>query len=484
MYRQIPLPLSAPVLLYPSFIFNLYFYLSLDSLDSQVEPHSEPMGRRKIEIAPILDDRNRSVTFLKRKNGLMKKAYELGVLCGAEVAVIVFAGNGRLYEYSSGDLNATLLRYTSYDGPPHEHRGPSEYEGGKVKMMFRESATGSRLDEDDDDDDDANLDESEMLPKRESPPHEDKKFSATSIPSGSTFPPSTSLPSWSYLDPPMNVRASTSTAAFDPQALSSADNRHISSPASSHPSNPPFQCFPRSSESSPAPIPFMHYDSNPARSPNEPFPMHTTISNSSGAHPTQGFVPGVTDGCQPTHSPYSPGMSAEGSWNMRHSGFSQNLTSTHPASSLDGRDRSSHPTAGTGMTHLRSETFPGSRPENASGSAGSTGDHSSSNASYHRRHQDADRQSPVALETPSGQHPDRPQSRVSPQMPMRHSQYHPHHRDETSPIFDNNQPGSNEYLSQPSAFGSTIGALLEDYQLNHRSGSEGEMHRQPSRQFT
>ncbi|KAG0144562.1 hypothetical protein CROQUDRAFT_47204 [Cronartium quercuum f. sp. fusiforme G11] len=58
------------------------------------------MGRRKIEIAPIVDDRNRSVTFLKRKNGLMKKAYELGVLCGAEVAVIVFAGNGKLYELS------------------------------------------------------------------------------------------------------------------------------------------------------------------------------------------------------------------------------------------------------------------------------------------------------------------------------------------------------------------------------------------------
>lgn len=32
------------------------------------------------------EDRNRNVTFLKRKAGLMKKAWELSVLCGAEVS--------------------------------------------------------------------------------------------------------------------------------------------------------------------------------------------------------------------------------------------------------------------------------------------------------------------------------------------------------------------------------------------------------------
>jgi hypothetical protein len=56
------------------------------------------MGRRKISIAPISDDRNRSVTFLKRKNGLFKKAFELGILCSADVAVIVFSNQGKLFE--------------------------------------------------------------------------------------------------------------------------------------------------------------------------------------------------------------------------------------------------------------------------------------------------------------------------------------------------------------------------------------------------
>ncbi|KDR69157.1 hypothetical protein GALMADRAFT_923040 [Galerina marginata CBS 339.88] len=48
------------------------------------------MGRRKIDIQPITQERNRAVTFAKRKNGLFKKAYELGVLCSVDVAVIIF----------------------------------------------------------------------------------------------------------------------------------------------------------------------------------------------------------------------------------------------------------------------------------------------------------------------------------------------------------------------------------------------------------
>ncbi|GAA5990821.1 hypothetical protein JCM10908_000033 [Rhodotorula pacifica] len=85
------------------------------------------MGRRKISIAPIKDERNRQVTFLKRKNGLFKKAYELGVLCSADVAIIVFNANGKLFEFHSGDMDQTLLRYSHYSGPSHEKRGPEDY---------------------------------------------------------------------------------------------------------------------------------------------------------------------------------------------------------------------------------------------------------------------------------------------------------------------------------------------------------------------
>ena len=52
------------------------------------------------------------MTFLKRKFGLMKKAYELSVLCDCEVALIIFNSNKKLVQYASNDMDQILLRYT------------------------------------------------------------------------------------------------------------------------------------------------------------------------------------------------------------------------------------------------------------------------------------------------------------------------------------------------------------------------------------
>ncbi|KAI1193553.1 hypothetical protein F5X97DRAFT_33822 [Nemania serpens] len=87
------------------------------------------MGRRKIEIKAIKDDRNRSVTFLKRKGGLFKKAHELSVLCSVDVAVFIFGSNKKLYEYSSGDMRELVTRY-QFHGGPNEHKGPGDFNGG------------------------------------------------------------------------------------------------------------------------------------------------------------------------------------------------------------------------------------------------------------------------------------------------------------------------------------------------------------------
>ncbi|KAJ8769875.1 hypothetical protein K2173_008957 [Erythroxylum novogranatense] len=69
------------------------------------------MGRGKIEIKRIENTTNRQVTFCKRRNGLLKKAYELSILCDAEVALIVFSSRGRLYEYSNSNIKSTIERY-------------------------------------------------------------------------------------------------------------------------------------------------------------------------------------------------------------------------------------------------------------------------------------------------------------------------------------------------------------------------------------
>ncbi|KAL0359548.1 UNVERIFIED_CONTAM: Agamous-like MADS-box protein [Sesamum angustifolium] len=63
------------------------------------------MGRGKIEIKKIENVNSRQVTFSKRRGGLMKKAKELAVLCDAQVAVIIFSGTGKLYEFASSRYN-------------------------------------------------------------------------------------------------------------------------------------------------------------------------------------------------------------------------------------------------------------------------------------------------------------------------------------------------------------------------------------------
>ncbi|KAE8734300.1 Floral homeotic protein AGAMOUS [Hibiscus syriacus] len=75
---------------------------------NESQENSKKLGRGKIQIKRIENTTNRQVTFCKRRNGLLKKAYELSVLCDAEVALIVFSNRGRLYEYANN-------RQTTYD---------------------------------------------------------------------------------------------------------------------------------------------------------------------------------------------------------------------------------------------------------------------------------------------------------------------------------------------------------------------------------
>ncbi|KAL7263151.1 hypothetical protein ACSBR1_001346 [Camellia fascicularis] len=65
------------------------------------------MGRGKIEIKRIENSSNRQVTYSKRRNGIMKKAKEITVLCDAQVSLVIFASSGKMHEYCSP--STTLL---------------------------------------------------------------------------------------------------------------------------------------------------------------------------------------------------------------------------------------------------------------------------------------------------------------------------------------------------------------------------------------
>jgi MADS-box transcription factor len=69
--------------------------------EARTEEKEIIMGRGRVELKRIENKINRQVTFSKRRNGLLKKAYELSVLCDAEVALIIFSSRGKLYEFGS-----------------------------------------------------------------------------------------------------------------------------------------------------------------------------------------------------------------------------------------------------------------------------------------------------------------------------------------------------------------------------------------------
>ncbi|KAI4367923.1 hypothetical protein MLD38_016547 [Melastoma candidum] len=69
------------------------------------------MVRGKTQLRRIENDTSRQVTFSKRRSGLLKKAYELSVLCDAELALMIFSSRGKLYEFSSSGMARTIERY-------------------------------------------------------------------------------------------------------------------------------------------------------------------------------------------------------------------------------------------------------------------------------------------------------------------------------------------------------------------------------------
>ncbi|PHT66362.1 hypothetical protein T459_30787 [Capsicum annuum] len=73
------------------------------------------MGRGKITIRRIDNSTSRQVTFSKRRNGLLKKAKELAILCDAEVGVIIFSSTSKLHDYANTRAIGVLLSVNSIE---------------------------------------------------------------------------------------------------------------------------------------------------------------------------------------------------------------------------------------------------------------------------------------------------------------------------------------------------------------------------------
>lgn len=66
-----------------------------------------------MEIKKIENPTNRQVTYSKRRNGLMKKAYELSVLCDIDLALVMFSPSGKLTQYCNCSIEEVIGRFAN-----------------------------------------------------------------------------------------------------------------------------------------------------------------------------------------------------------------------------------------------------------------------------------------------------------------------------------------------------------------------------------
>ncbi|XP_039169290.1 agamous-like MADS-box protein FUL-L [Eucalyptus grandis] len=104
------------------------------------------MVRGKTQMKRIENDTSRQVTFSKRRNGLLKKAFELSVLCDAEVALIIFsrgASSTSSRARRDGRFSSAFLLVFARDPPPRSAPKPRR-PAHRVLSLHRRCKPGRR----------------------------------------------------------------------------------------------------------------------------------------------------------------------------------------------------------------------------------------------------------------------------------------------------------------------------------------------------
>ncbi|KAF6996518.1 hypothetical protein CFC21_012849 [Triticum aestivum] len=107
------------------------------------------MGRKKIVIRRIENKAARDICFSKRRQGLFRKANELAVMCGAEVAAVVYSRAGKAYSFghpSAEDIVDRFLRPAEQAGAAGAGMGAAVDPDRLAELQQKYNKLGADLD--------------------------------------------------------------------------------------------------------------------------------------------------------------------------------------------------------------------------------------------------------------------------------------------------------------------------------------------------
>ncbi|XP_004504915.1 agamous-like MADS-box protein AGL29 [Cicer arietinum] len=101
------------------------------------------MGRKKIDIKFVRNRDCRNVTFSKRKNGLIKKASELSILCGSRIGLSGYTPGGNLFAFGSPTFEVVTNEFLNEEN--YQLGGESSKQIGGSPQIGRINELNQRL---------------------------------------------------------------------------------------------------------------------------------------------------------------------------------------------------------------------------------------------------------------------------------------------------------------------------------------------------
>ncbi|XP_062116538.1 agamous-like MADS-box protein AGL65 isoform X2 [Humulus lupulus] len=100
------------------------------------------MGKLKLKIKRLESTSNRQVTYSKRRNGILKKAKELSILCDIDIALLMFSPSGKptLYQGERSNFEEVITKFAQLT--------PQERAKRKLESLEALKKTFKKLDHD------------------------------------------------------------------------------------------------------------------------------------------------------------------------------------------------------------------------------------------------------------------------------------------------------------------------------------------------